>query len=259
MGAVMNSTEIRSLFLSHGSPLSCFEDTAARDFMVNLGKTLPKPKAVLAVSAHWTTRSAAVGSAIAPETIHDFYGFPDFLYQKRYLAKGAPELAARAAALLGADLIEDQGLDHGIWTVMSLLWPEADVPVIPVAVQPKADPRHHYEMGVRLRPLVEEGALVLGTGSATHNLRAYMSNGGNGPQPWAAAFADWLAEKSEAGDLESLLDYRARAPYARENHPTDEHLLPFYTALGAAPAGKASRLHASIEYGVISMDGYGFA
>ncbi|HVI51821.1 MAG TPA: class III extradiol ring-cleavage dioxygenase [Candidatus Sulfotelmatobacter sp.] len=255
----MNSTDIRSIFLSHGSPLSCFEDTPARNFMIDLGKSLVKPKAVIAVSAHWTTRSVAVGAAIAPETIHDFYGFPDFLYQKRYPAKGAPDLAARAADLLGADLIGDQGLDHGIWTVMSLLWPNADVPVIPVSVQPKADPAHHYDLGKRLRPLVEDGVLVMGTGSATHNLRAYMSHGGGGPQPWAAAFADWLAETSAAGDVEALLDYRARAPYARENHPTDEHLLPFYTALGAAPQGKAERLHGSIEYGVISMDDYGFA
>jgi len=255
----MNSADIRSLFLSHGSPLSCFEDTPARDFMLGLGKSLPKPKAVLAVSAHWTTPAPMVGAAVNPATIHDFYGFPDFLYQMRYPAKGAPEIAARAGELLGAELVEDQGLDHGIWTVMMLIWPEADVPVIPVSVQPKADPRHHYELGLKLRPLAEEGVLVLSTGSATHNLRAYMTNGGKGPQPWAAAFADWLAETSEAGDVEALLDYRARAPYARENHPADEHLLPFYTALGAAPAGKAERLHGSIEYGVIAMDGYGFA
>ena len=254
----MKSAEIRSIFLSHGSPLSCFEDTPARDFMLGLGKSLPKPKAVLAVSAHWCTPGVMVGAAIAPETIYDFYGFPDFLYQKKYPAKGAPDIAARAAELLGAGISEYQGLDHGIWTVMSLLWPEADVPVIPVSVQPKADPRHHYELGKRLRPLAEEGVLVLGTGSATHNLRAYMAGGGKGPQPWAAAFADWLAETSEAGDVESLLDYRARAPYARENHPADEHLLPFYSALGAAPEGVAKRLHGSIEYGVIAMDDYGF-
>lgn len=255
----MDRTNIHSLFLSHGSPLSCFEDTPARDFMLGLGKTLAKPKAVLAVSAHWCTSAPMVGAAMTPETVHDFFGFPDFLYRMRYPAKGAPELAARAAALMGAEIAEEQGLDHGIWTVMTLLWPEADVPVIPVSVQPKADPRHHYELGRKLRPLVEDGVLVLGTGSATHNLRAYMANGGKGPQPWAAAFADWLAETAEAGDLDALLDYRARAPYARENHPTDEHLLPFYTALGAAAQGTAKRLHASIEYGVIAMDGYGFS
>lgn len=255
----MNSADIRSLFLSHGSPLSCFEDTPARDFMLGLGKALAKPKAVLAVSAHWTTGSPVVGAAAAPETIHDFYGFPDFLYRMRYPAEGAPGIAARVAELLGAGIDETRGLDHGIWTVASLLWPEADVPVIPVSVQPKADPRHHYELGRKLHPLTEEGVLVLGTGSATHNLRAYMAGGGKEVQPWAAAFADWLAATAEAGDLDSLLDYRVRAPHARENHPTDEHLLPFYTALGAAPAGKAERLFGDIEYGVIAMDGYGFA
>jgi len=256
----MLDTDIRTLFLSHGSPLSCFEDSPARDFMLDLGKRLPKPKGVLVLSGHWGTRAPAVGAAPRPETIYDFYGFPDFLYQMRYDAAGDLEGAQRAAALLGAEIDPGRGLDHGMWAVMSLLWPEADVPVIPVALQPRANPRHHYEMGQRLRPMVEDGYLLLGSGSATHNLRAYMAGGGDGkPQAWVSDFTDWLAKTAEAGDLDALLDYRAQAPYAVENHPADEHLLPFYVALGAAPKGQAQRLHESIEYGVIAMDGYGFA
>lgn len=255
----MSISETRSLFLSHGSPLSCFQDSPARDFMLDLGTKLAKPKAVLAVSAHWTTAAPAVGAAATPETVHDFYGFPDFLYQKRYPAPGDAALAAQAAQLLDAEIVPDQGLDHGIWSVMSLLWPDADVPVIPIAVQPKATPRHHYELGLRLRPLIADGALLLGTGAATHNLRAYMSGAGaGGPQPWVTAFTDWLAETTAKGDIEALLDYRARAPYARENHPTDEHLLPFFTALGASAHSQGSRIHDSVEYGVIAMDNYSF-
>jgi 4,5-DOPA dioxygenase extradiol len=247
------------LFLSHGSPLTLAEDTRARAFLVELGQTLPKPKAVLAVSAHWTTRQPAIGGAAWPETIHDFFGFPDFLYERRYPAPGAPELAQKVVGLLGegAALDPERGLDHGIWTVMSLLWPDRDVPVVPMAVQPRQGARYHYEMGQKLKPLAEDGVLILGTGAATHNLRAYMGNQpGVAPQPWVLAFTDWLAATAAEGDTEALIDYRARAPFAVENHPTDEHLLPFHVVLGAT--GRAERIHASVEYGVIAMDDYRF-
>ncbi len=256
----MTARSPRSLFLSHGSPLSCFEESPARDFLLSLSKSLPRPKAVLAVSAHWTTRAPAVGAAPAPETIYDFYGFPDFLYKMTYPAPGDSALAHKAADLMGADLDPERGIDHGIWTVMSLLWPQADIPVVPIAVQPRQDPRHHYRLGQSLKPLLDDGALILATGCATHNLRAYMSGAGrSGPQDWVSDFTGWLAEKGAEGDVEALLDYRAQAPYARENHPTDEHLLPFFTALGASADNKATRLHASVEYGVIAMDNYAFA
>jgi 4,5-DOPA dioxygenase extradiol len=255
---IMATSDISSLFLSHGSPLSCFEDTAARRFLLDLGGKLGKPTAVVAVSAHWLKRGPTVGAAEYPETIHDFGGFPDFLYRIQYPANGAPQLAQRVATLLNGEVDSNRGLDHGIWSVMSLLWPEADVPVIPVAVQPRLDPRAHYAMGQALRPLSKDGVLVIGTGSATHNLRAYMAGGGDGePQPWVTGFIDWLAVTTEAGDLDALLEYRTMAPHAAENHPTDEHFLPFFTALGAS-SGHGRRIHASVEYGVISMDDYAF-
>lgn len=252
--------EFASLYLSHGSPMMVLEDSPARAFLLGLGQRIGKPRAVIAVSAHWLTPVPVVGFAAWPEKINDIYGFPPELYQLVYQPPGAPALAARAADLLGPSARRDPGagIDHAIWSVMSLIWPEADVPVIPLSVQPEDGPRHHFELGRRLRPLAAEGVLVLGSGAATHNLGDYFRRPASAPpEPAVLAFTDWLAATTEAGDLEALLDYRAQAPHAAANHPTDEHLLPFFTALGAA-TGAGRRLHHSIDSGVLAMDAFGF-
>jgi 4,5-DOPA dioxygenase extradiol len=254
-------TAAAPIFLSHGSPMLLLQKTAAKSFLAGLGADLGKPKAVVAVTAHWTTDVPQVGGAARPETIHDFYGFPPALYAMRYDAKGDPALAAHVAGLIGPDTLIDahRGLDHGIWQVASLIWPDADVPIIPLSVQPDQSPAHHYEIGRRLRPLAEDGVLVVASGGLTHNLRAYMRHDGSGrAEPWAQGFADWMEEKAREGALADLLDYRAKAPFGAENHPTDEHLLPFYVALGASADGRAEPLFRDIEYGVIAMDAYRF-
>lgn len=248
----------RALFLSHGSPMMVLEETPARRFLRSLAAELGRPRAVLAVSAHWETAHPALGAAAAPATVHDFHGFPAELYRQRYPAPGAPDLARRLAPLLGAEVSEGQGLDHGIWSVMSQIWPGAELPVVPLSVQPRLDPRHHYDLGLRLKEAAEaEGLLVLATGAATHNLAAYMGRRVEDPtDARVTAFTHWLAEKVEEGDAEALLDYRGRAPFAQFNHPSDEHLLPLFTALGAAGGAAGRRLHHSVEYGVIAMDAY---
>jgi len=250
-----------TLFLSHGSPMMVLEYTPARRFILGLRAALGKPRAVLAVSAHWATRNPAVGFAALPDKIDDMTGFPDELYRMTYAPPGAPDLAAAAADLLGEGTRRDpgRGIDHGIWSVMSLIWPEADVPVVPISVQPEAGAAHHYQLGRRLRPLAEDGVLVLGTGAATHNLRAYFSRPPGAPDdPGTLAFTGWLAEQTERGEVAALLDYRAQAPQAVAAHPTDEHLLPFFAALGAA-SGPGRRLHHSLDAGVLAMDCYGWA
>ncbi|MFO1162912.1 MAG: class III extradiol ring-cleavage dioxygenase [Reyranellaceae bacterium] len=250
-----------TIFVSHGSPTLILNDVPARGFLASLGKELPRPTAIIAVSAHWDTDVPAVSLARRPNTIHDFYGFPDALYQLRYDAPGAPALAERVAKLTGAAHDPHRGLDHGAWVPALLGWPEADIPIFQLSVQPDESPAHHITLGRKLAPLRDEGVLVMGSGSATHNLRALVRHGTSPePEPWAQAFDDWLADAVERGDEGALADYRTQAPYARENHPSDEHLLPLHVAFGAAGEGARGRpLHRSFTLGNLSMAAYAFA
>lgn len=249
-----------TVFVSHGSPTLILGDSPARAFLATLGSQLPRPTAIVAVSAHWDTDLPAVSLARRPDTIHDFYGFPDALYRLRYAAPGAPELAERVAKLTGAAHDLHRGLDHGAWVPAMLGWPEADIPIFQLSVQPAESPAHHIALGRKLSALREEGVLVMGSGSATHNLRALVRGGDDSePEPWAQEFDDWLAEVVETGDEAALADYRAQAPNAVDAHPTDEHFLPLHVAYGAAGAGARGRaLHRSFTLGNLSMASYAF-
>jgi 4,5-DOPA dioxygenase extradiol len=250
-----------TVFVSHGAPTLILGDSPARAFLASLGKQLPRPRAIVAVSAHWDTDVPAVSLARQPETIHDFYGFPDALYRLRYAAPGAPELAERVAKLTGAAHDTHRGLDHGAWVPAMLGWPEADIPIFQLSIQPEQSPAHHIALGRKLAALRDEDILVMGSGSATHNLRALVRGGGDfEPEPWAQEFDDWLAEAVEKGDEAALADYRAQAPGAVEAHPTDEHFLPLHVAYGAAGEGARGRaLHRSFTLGNLSMASYAFA
>lgn len=248
-----------ALFLSHGAPSLAVEPVPAHHFLRGLAAQFEKPKAILVISAHWLTRAPAVSAAVQPETVYDFGGFDDALYQIKYTAPGAPELAAQVAGLTGAQLHATRGLDHGAWVPLSLLYPAADIPVTQLSIQPQLGPEHHYKLGQQLASLREQGVLIIGSGSFTHNLQAVFSGeAGEGIVPWVLAFMDWMDNKLQQGDLPALLDYRIQAPHAVQNHPTDEHLLPLYVALGAG-GWPALRLHRSVEYGALAMDAYQFA
>jgi len=253
----MSSALLPVLFLSHGSPMLPFEEIPARDFIAGLGPRLPRPKAILCVSAHWETGAPAVSGAERPETIHDFYGFPEALYRLQYPAPGAPTLARRVQELLAPAGFECridpvQGLDHGAWNPLLLMFPKADIPVAQLAIQQPLGPAHHLALGEALAPLRGEGVLVLGSGGAVHNLRQF-STGGGATAPWAAAFDDWLAERVIADDRPALLDYRSLRREAALAHPRDEHFLPFFVALGAAKGTRGRAIHRSFGDGSISM------
>jgi 4,5-DOPA dioxygenase extradiol len=253
-----------AIFVSHGAPTLAIEPSPTRDFLAGLGREIDarsgRPKAIVAVSAHWETPIPAAGTAEAPPTIHDFGGFPDELYRMRYPAPGAPDTAREvierlAEAGIDATAVPDRGLDHGAWVPLSLMYPDADVPVSPLSIQSSRDPWHHHRVGEALRPLREEGVLLLGSGSITHNLRELSVR----PAEEAAhvrQFVEWMAVRAEAGDAASLLDYRRLAPHAERNHPTDEHLLPLFVVLGAAPAGRLRRIHAGVTFGSLRMDAF---
>lgn len=259
------SERFPSIFVSHGAPLLAVQPGPARDFLTGLGSALGRPRAVLAVSAHWESSDAAVSAAAQPETIYDFYGFPDELYRMKYPAPGAPELASRVRDLLGGEGIEvrvhaSRGLDHGAWVPLMLMYPEADIPVTQLTVQTARGTGHHFRLGGLLRSLREEGVLILGSGSATHNLREFGRYREEADPPaWVTGFQEWLAQTIEGGKVDDLLDYRVRAPEAVRNHPTEEHILPLFVAAGAASAGTAGRrLHRSHTFGILAMDAYRF-
>jgi 4,5-DOPA dioxygenase extradiol len=254
-----------SLFLSHGAPTLPLTDTPARTFLRGLGGRLPRPKAILVISARWETESPVVSAVDRNETIHDFRGFPRPLYELTYPAPGAPQLAFEVARLLRAPglscgLDKVRGLDHGAWVPLLLMYPQADIPVLQLSIQPQLGPAHHLRLGRALQRLRDEGVLIIGSGSLTHDLSEFRGQALDAPAPdWVSRFADWFGEKLDAADTDELVDYRRQAPFAIKNHPSDEHLVPLFAALGAAgPSWRAERLHASATYGILRMDVYAF-
>jgi 4,5-DOPA dioxygenase extradiol len=250
-----------SVFISHGSPMHALQPGPAGEAWAALGRRLGKPRAILIASAHWETNLPMLTGSAKPETIHDFYNFPEPLYRLRYPAPGAPEVAQRAQALLKdagftAGIDGCRGLDHGAWAPLLYAYPGADVPVVQISVQPALGPRHHLGVGRSLRKLLDEGVLIIGSGHMTHNLRDWM-RGQGAPQPYAKDFSDWVQQKIVEKDVDALVDYRSRNPNGARAHPTDEHFLPLFIALGAAPGqGKPERVYDAIDSGVLSMDAY---
>jgi 4,5-DOPA dioxygenase extradiol len=258
------SGSIPSLFVSHGSPMLALEEEPTAVFLRGLAKTLPRPSAIIVASAHYEADIMTITGSPTPPTIHDFHGFPDALYAARYPAPGDPALARRMEELLkggreAARIDPARGLDHGAWSPLLLMYPQADIPVVEISVAPHRDARWHYHIGRLLAPLREEGILILGTGNLTHNLREAMRGHHASAPGWVSEFAQWVAENTENGNVEALLQWETLAPHAHRNHPTAEHFLPFFVALGAAgDSFHATRLHQETTLGVLAMDAYAF-
>jgi 4,5-DOPA dioxygenase extradiol len=252
-----------SVYVSHGSPMMAIEPSAARDFLSGFGNTLGRPRAIVVASAHFESTQPLVTADARPEMIYDFGGFPEALYRIVYPAPGDPELAKQVAGLMDAAglapaLVEHRGFDHGTWVPLRLLYPQADIPVVQISVQPQLGAAHHYQLGRALAPLREDDILLIGSGSATHNLMQFFRGNhapGDASPPWVVDFEEWIRDKAERGAVDDLVNYRARAPHARENHPTEEHFLPFHVALGAGGEGaKGRRVHTSHDRGILAMD-----
>ena len=256
-----------AIFVSHGSPMLALEPAEARDFLKNLPAQLPeRPKAILMISAHWERLRPAVNAPAKNDTIQDFGSFPQALFDLQYPAPPSANLARRIAELLTAgglptDIDTRRGLDHGAWVPLIVAWPEADIPVLQLSVQTRLGPAHHYKLGQLLAPLREEGVLIMGSGSFTHDLSSFRVSGGRIDAPeqdWVHVFAEWMAAALREGRTEDLLNYRALAPEAAHNHPTEEHLLPLYVAMGAG-AGTVEHMHQSTTYGILRMDAFAFS
>ena len=270
-----NATPLPSLFISHGSPMTALEPREAGMFMQRLGPAITsrfgRPRAILAVSAHTLVPASAPVVLLAGarhEAVYDFGGFDPKLRTLRYDVPGAPALAASIAARLEAAgvparTLDQGGLDHGIWTPLRYAFPDAEVPVLPLAFSAQWSPERLTALGAALAPLAAEGVLVMASGSLTHNLRRVFG----GPQPdigapevrESAEFRRWVAERAAARDWAALRDYRSQAPHAVDMHPTDEHWLPFYVAAGVGGESQPGlRIHASLTFGCLAMDAYAF-
>jgi 4,5-DOPA dioxygenase extradiol len=238
------------------------EPGASGPALQRLAAELPRPKAIVVVSAHWESRELQVASGARPETWHDFGGFPAALFAVQYPAPGAPDLAAEIA-----DLLTDAGLparldpqrpfDHGAWVPLSLMYPQADIPVVQVSLPSRMGPALQGQVGRALAGLRAQGILLIGSGSITHNLRELDWHAGpERATPWALEFRDWMVDKLTAGDDGALNNYRQQAPHAVRNHPSDEHLLPLYFARGAGE--HFSIAHQGFTLGALGMDIYRF-
>jgi 4,5-DOPA dioxygenase extradiol len=221
------------LFVGHGSPMNAIEDNGFRRGWEDLARRLPKPQAILCVSAHWETAGVSVTASDRPPTIHDFYGFPRSLFEVRYPAPGHPSLARDTVVLLShADVRLDgeRGLDHGCWSVLLAMYPEADVPVVQLSLDSRQPGAFHYELGRQLAPLREQGVLVLGSGDIVHNLRVMDFNRPDG-YDWAVRFNNEVKKRIRARDHLALVAYEGLGPDARLAVPTPEHYLPLLYAL----------------------------
>ncbi|TDB29342.1 dioxygenase [Stenotrophomonas sp. ATCM1_4] len=254
-----------SLFISHGSPMTALQPGQVGPRLAELAAGLQRPRAIVMASAHWLGRAPLVSAAPQPETIHDFGGFPEPLYQLQYPAPGAPALAQEVAQRLADAGLQPgidprRGLDHGAWVPLRYLYPQADIPVLQVSIQPMLGPQHQFALGRALAPLRGQGVLLIGSGSITHNLHDWHSYSEAKEAPYVRPFIGWVEQKLEADDLPALFDYRRQAPFAAQAHPTDEHLLPLYFAMGAAGGDQlgAQRIDAGIDQGFLAMDIYRF-
>ena len=254
------------LFVAHGSPMFALQPGAAGAALAELATNLERPRAVLVISPHWETELATVSTASQLATIHDFGGFDPALYDLQYPASGSPQeaqkvVAALAAAGLPVTTDGERGLDHGAWVPLRFLFPAADVPVVSLSIQHHGGPEHAYQVGQALAPLVEQGWLIVASGNITHNLCDWRqaSRGGDIDTSYAQRFSDWVEAQLSGGQLEALLHYRQQHPDARQAQPRDEHLLPLFTALGAAGSDARPRaIHRGISDHVIAMDSYAF-
>ena len=252
-----------TLFVSHGAPTFAIEPGRAGEQLTTLGRTLEKPRVVVIVSPHWRTRSVEVTASSMLETIHDFGGFPSALYQIKYDASGDPVFAKRTVDVLSSEGIDAKlnlrrGLDHGAWVPLLHLYPAADVPVVQVSMPAQLNSESAYRFGQALAPLAQEGALIIGSGSLTHNLYEFRSDAAQ-EAPYAREFTTWVRAAVANNQVDRLRLALELAPHAARAHPTDEHFLPLLIAVGASrDTTKVTVLDGGIRHGVLAMESYVF-
>ncbi len=255
---------VSSIFVSHGAPTLLIEDLPVRTFLTQAGKSLGRPEAIIAFSAHSVSDGVVVSSAEKLHQVYDFWGFPSQLYDIRYEPPGSASVAETVIELLEDAHIDverssQKGIDHGMWIPLSLMYPDADVPIVSMTINAHMDPQRHLEIGKALRPLTERGVLIFASGGLTHNLGEFgMYPIDSESPPYVSAFADRVERWLAAGRAGDLVRWRELLPHAARNHPTPEHFMPLFVAMGAGNGGGSATLHRSYAYGVLAMDAYAF-
>lgn len=250
-----------TVFVSHGAPSLILEPGQTGQMLAHLAASLPRPDAILVISAHWDTRVATVSLAAHPATIHDFSGFPAALYDIRYPAPGAPALADQVMALLQANGITvhshaERGLDHGAWVPLALMYPDADIPVTQLSIQSRSTTAEQFALGQALQPLHAQNVLILASGAVTHNLSDFFSADRDAaPLAYVQSFADWVATQLHTQQAQTLLDYRRVSEHASQAHPSEDHLMPLFVAAGSG-LGAPKRFTPETTYGILAMDAY---
>lgn len=248
------------LFVGHGSPMNAIEDNTFTSVWREIGKKLPKPKAILAISAHWYTDGTLTNDAEQPEMIYDMYGFPDTLYALKYPAKGSKTLAEDVVKLLGPDVRVDNnwGIDHGTWSVLVKMFPEADIPVVQLSINHIAPAQAHFDLGLKLRTLRDQGVLILASGNIVHNL-ALINWDMPAGYPWAHEFDDYIKKHILDRNYQAAIDYRAAGACSEKAFYTPDHYYPLLYALGAASDEDAIEVfNDCCLMGAMSMTGYLF-
>ncbi len=247
-----------SFFIAHGAPSLALEDNAYTNDLHTLAERYGKPTAVVLFTAHWESSVTTISSRDSTyDTIYDFGGFQPELYAMKYPAQGSTAVAAEVERLLQQSDIdcrrdEERGLDHGAWVVLHHVLPDADVPVVQLSVNPHLQPEEHYVIGRALAPLKEKGVWIVGSGGTVHNLRM-INWDAEQPESWAAAFDEWLLERTKSWDVDALFDYRSQAPHAQQAVPTAEHFVPYFIAMGSGDQERKPQvLHRSYGYGTLS-------
>ncbi|WP_122500285.1 DODA-type extradiol aromatic ring-opening family dioxygenase [Pseudomonas viridiflava] len=251
-----------SLFISHGSPMLALQPGESGPALARLAAEMPRPRAIVMVSAHWESHELLVNGNPQPETWHDFGGFAAELFAVQYPAPGLPDLTREVVELLAASdlparIDSRRPFDHGVWVPLSLMYPQADIPVVQISLHSRQGPELQTRVGKALAGLRADGVLIIGSGSITHNLGELNWNGDSARvEPWAQAFRDWMIDKLASDDESALHQYRSLAPHAVRAHPSDEHLLPLYFARGAGD--EFSIAHQGFTMGALGMDIYRF-
>ncbi len=250
-----------ALFIGHGSPMNAIETNEYAKAWEALGKQLTKPKAILSVSAHWFTKGTRITDAEKPRMVYDMYGFPDALYRVAYQPEGAPELARKAITLISKAVTVDNswGIDHGTWSVLCRMFPDADIPVFQLSVDANADAQTHFQIGRELAPLREEGVMIFGSGNVVHNLSRVNWEMAGG-YPWATAFDQYIKNQMVSGNYDGVLQYKKAGPSAAQAFYTPDHFNPLLYVLGAADEkDKLMVFNDSCTLGALSMTSYLFA
>jgi 4,5-DOPA dioxygenase extradiol len=246
------------LFIGHGNPMNAIDDNAFTQNLAAHGRSLPRPQAVLCVSAHWMTEGTWVTGMAKPKTIHDFYGFPEELFAVQYPAPGSPQTAALVQSTVRQPSVQVDnelwGLDHGTWSVLKHMYPEADVPVVQLSIYMSQPAQYHFQVGEQLRPLRDHGILIVGSGNIVHNLRKINFSPVAKPHGWAVEFDAWVKGRLDERDFAAIVNAADQSEIGRLSIPTPDHWYPFITALGVAdPNEKLTYVHEGVDNASISM------